>query len=223
MTVAGPPPGRRRVERRVRPPRPPARATAPLMVNNEVPGSSSDAGSAEPFRAVAAPPGPPVPASRRSAPGRPAVDAGLGDATEGSRGKGRPTVSSADESGLLTCDEPPSSWAHLHRAPPQRRAWPDLRPSRVRSPGRRAAPATPGRAISRPSSTRCGLRAEQDGVLALRGSPSIALPTTTGRRRPAATALTLVAVGKPPPPRPVSPLRSISWSSASRARVGRAP
>ena len=76
---------------------------------------------------------------------------------------------------------------------------------------------------SSPSSTRCGLRVSRTASLWLSGSPSMALPTTTGLRLAAATARTLVAVGKPAPPRPVSPLAVTACRSSLRLGWGRRP
>ena len=66
---------------------------------------------------------------------------------------------------------------------------------------------TASAASTAPSSTRCGRMRIRSASLCEAGSPSAALTTTTGRRRPA-TARILRAVGKPAPPWPVRPARS---------------
>ena len=70
----------------------------------------------------------------------------------------------------------------------------------------------------RPSTTRPGERASSSASLPLSGSPSIALPTMTGRCP--ATEASLRAVGKPPPPRPVSPASSTRRIRPGASRCG---
>src|SRR4051794_8486166 len=74
-----------------------------------------------------------------------------------------------------------------------------------------------------PSSTRCGACVSRTASLAAAGSPSAPLPTTTGARRAAraaaATDRSSVAVGKPAPPRPVSPA-VVATSTASAEGSG---
>ncbi len=87
------------------------------------------------------------------------------------------------------------------------------------APGRRARAPSGGRASVRassssPSSTRSGDSRSRTASLWLSGSPSMALPTTTGRRP--SSAASFRAVGKPAPPRPVSPA---SVSRSIRLRV----
>ena len=75
----------------------------------------------------------------------------------------------------------------------------------------RAPTARP--ADSTPSSTRCGTRVKSVRSFALIGSPSVPFTTSTGRA-PAATVASLIAAGKPAPPRPRRPACSTSAMSS---------
>src|SRR5436190_745181 len=65
-------------------------------------------------------------------------------------------------------------------------------------------------AAAAPSRTRCGRYRTKTLSLPLIGSPSAPFATTKGRPRCEVTARSFVAVGKPAPPSPRSPLASTS-------------
>ena len=81
----------------------------------------------------------------------------------------------------------------------------------VSAPTARAATAAP-------SSTRWGSSVSKRRSLPLAGSPSVPLPTTNRGPRRAATARIFLATGKPAPPRPRRPARSISSIRRSGAQ-----
>ena len=144
---------------------------------------------------------------------RSAVDASAEDGHQRVGGYAGSPVELVDQRRLLPGDE--AAWQHPHLDPGPagsvvHRFGGDLA-ARAASTIRRAARAVPSR--ESPSTTRPGERESRTASLPLSGSPSIALPTTTGRCP--ATEASLRAVGKPPPPRPVSPA-----SSTSRIRPG---
>ena len=106
----------------------------------------------------------------------------------------------------------------------RRRLLDDVATARMAATTTSPAPAIPA-ARTAPSSTRCGSVASSTLSLALAGSPSVPLTTTTGRPGAAATAASLRAVGKAAPPRPVSPARPTSairsrWRIRQRCHAG---
>ena len=193
----------------------PGRLTEPVTVNSEVPGSSAvpaERNQAAPCRATSAT-WARVSALRTSV-GRPPTPDSV-TRVNGSRGRaGRPSswLTSAVSWPAM---KPPSSWTTSTFRP---RAAARAAVGSISGPTARTARlACIARArVSRPSSTRWGLRVSRTASLWLSGSPSMPLPTTTGFRAPAATERTLVAVGKPAPPRPVSPLSVTASRSSSR-------
>ena len=135
----------------------------------------------------------------------------------------RPPVDRGDDRGLLAGDERVRGDHVLDRDPV---------PAGVAAAGERSAADPRGRRARRgaPSGPRrppaadvagrpgpgAGRWASRVRSLALAGSPSAALAITTGRR-PAATAASLRSVGKPAPPRPVSPASRDGRRSGARA------
>ena len=131
---------------------------------------------------------------------------------------GRASVEEVDERGLLAGDVPPGDAVQLHRyaveARGRRSAMARLALGMRRPPAWTTrctlSAATAVAAVCSPSRTRWGERSSNRASLALAGSPSQPLPTTTAGPVPAATARILRPVGKPAPPRPTSPLASTS-------------
>ena len=198
------------------------------------PGVGRGADLAEPFGAVAGDEGDVGEGldvvDQRRAP----VDAALGEVVQVERRFGVASVEPVDQGGGLPgdvavrggfergCRSCRIGRRAVRRGPLRRRG---CSPGAVRSMQTMASRApTAAAAAAIPSRTRWGTVESRTLSLALAGSPSVPLATTTARR-PAATAAILTAVGKPAPPRPLSPAALMSsmrsWPpAAGGAEVG---
>ena len=134
---------------------------------------------------------------------RPAVHTALRGARRLHRGPGVAPGQEADQRRLLAGDVPVRDLGdtHIDRIGPgalrEGGGDPgDLQPTFAKAQHR--VPRTTAVAASTiPSITRCGATSSSTRSLTLAGSPSQPFATTTGRPRPAATAASLRAVGKP--------------------------